>query len=131
MEGHDQPSVKKYSFGKNERIKSRKSIKELFAKGSSFFLYPFKILYLPNSSHANQILIAVSRKSFKRAVHRNTIRRRIREAYRLNKQMLEGCKPGLLLGIVYVGKEILSFSEMERKLKMILQRLNEVYSKKD
>lgn len=132
MENHDQPSAIKHSFKKKERLKSKKLIKELFSKGSSFFLYPFKILYLPasNGSVTNQAIIAVSSRSFKKAVDRNKIRRRIREAYRLNKSILNG-NPPLIIAFVFVGKEILPYQNIEIKLKLILQRLNEVHFKKD
>src|SRR5690606_7555995 len=132
MESHDQPSAIKYSFGKKERLKSKKSIKELFSKGSSFFLYTFKVLYLPasNDSETNQALIAVSTRSFKKAVHRNKTKRRIREAYRLNKHSLAS-DPPLHIGLVYVGKEILPYQVIESKLKLILLRLNEVRFKKE
>jgi ribonuclease P protein component len=132
MEGHDQPSAIKYSFSKEERLHNKKMIQELFDKGSSFFLYPFKVFYLPDKqwdSDKNKVLVSVSKKFFKKAVERNLIKRRIREAYRLNKHIISSTghdsKP-LLVGVIFVGKQILSFNEIETKLKLVLMRLNEV-----
>jgi ribonuclease P protein component len=134
MEGHDQPSVLKYTFRKEERLHNKKMIKELFDKGSSFFLYPFKIFYVqdPDISGKNRILISVSKKIYKRAVDRNLIKRRIKEAYRLNKSILangEKNKLPLLVGFIFVAKQILSYNEIESKLKSVLLRLQEVRSK--
>ncbi len=135
MEGHDQPSFLKFSFSKDERLKNTKTIKELFDKGSSFFIYPFKVFYIsiqdPDCAK-NKIFISVSKKLYKKAVDRNLIKRRIREAYRLNKSHIQPAQlenDSLIFGVIYVGKQIMTFKDIECKLKMILLRLNEVRSK--
>jgi ribonuclease P protein component len=79
-----------FSFGKDERLSKEKWIKELFEKGSSFYFHPFKVLYLPHpdaSSPKNQVMFSVPKRMFKRAVDRNAIKRRLREAWRLNKNL--------------------------------------------
>ena len=78
----------KFTFKKSERLSQKKSIQELFDKGSSFYLYPFKVFFIPSEAPDHQILISVPKNIFKRAVDRNTIKRRIREGYRLNKSKL-------------------------------------------
>ncbi|MDN5205083.1 ribonuclease P protein component [Fulvivirgaceae bacterium BMA10] len=118
-----------YTFSKNERLNSKKLIQELFTKGSSFCLYPIKIIYLHQASDAegsNKVLFTVSKKRFKKAVDRNKIKRRLREAYRLNKyQLLDPDLSGdpLLIAYIYIGRDILSFKEIESKLKDSLLRL--------
>jgi ribonuclease P protein component len=135
MEGPDQPSALKHSFGKEERLNNKKSIQELFDKGSSFFLYPFKIFYIIDpldGSGKNKILISVSKKLHKKAVDRNLIKRRIKEAYRLNKHLISNdgrTHQPLLIGFIFVAKQILTFNHIETKLKLALLRLNEVRSK--
>jgi ribonuclease P protein component len=112
------------TFPKQEKLKSRKIIKDLFEKGSSFYLYPFKIVFIKNSdtvaSALPQILFSVSKRNFKRAVKRNRIKRLLREAYRLNKQELIKKIPSsffpLAIGIMYVSKEELSFDIIQNKL---------------
>src|SRR6202051_3729951 len=82
---------KKYTFTKEERLCNKKLIGELFHSGSSFLCYPFKASWLfvdePLAFPA-QILLSVPKKRFNRAVDRNLIKRRMREAYRLHKQQL-------------------------------------------
>ena len=114
----------KYSLPKSERLHAEKSIKELFEKGSSFFLYPFKIVFWVGEGleeSPNQVLFSVSKKKIKKATGRNYIKRRLKESYRLNKSILP--PSGLLLGFVFVGEAKMSFGELEPKMKQVLQKL--------
>ncbi len=115
----------KLTFKKEERLNKEKWIQELFKKGSSFILYPFRVVYLPhpNPMHpAHQVLISVSARNFKRAVDRNTIKRRIREAYRLNK--LKILSPGKwLIAYIYIAKEMIPSEMIHKKLTLTLERL--------
>lgn len=83
--------VKSETFRKSERLCSKKAIAELFENGNSFYSFPFQIIWIRTENelkHPAQVAISVSKKTFKKAVDRNLIRRRIREAYRKNKNML-------------------------------------------
>ncbi len=120
----------KYSLPKSERLHAEKSIKELFEKGSSFFLYPFKVMFWVEEGFEespNQVLFSVSKKKIKKATGRNYIKRRLKEAYRLNKSLLPPA--GLLLGFVFVGEARMSFAELEPKMKLVLQKLPNELSK--
>ncbi len=128
----------KYTFPKSERLHSKKLIQELFDKGSSFYIYPFKVIYLPSTeTETNQVLVSVSKKKFKKAVTRNLIKRKVKEAYRLNKNSLPiplEASPKLLIGYIYTGKDILPYQTIEAKLKKSLIRLKKELtelSKKD
>lgn len=114
-----------FSFRKDERLCKRKQIQELFNKGSSFYLFPFKVLLLPQLDHElpHQVLISVPSRLFKRAVDRNRIKRRIREAYRLQKNKLPET-PRLAIGLIYTAKEILPFGEIMRKLIVVIGKID-------
>jgi len=120
-----------YRFRKEERLSKEKDIQELFKKGSSFYLYPFKVLLLPNpdqASHFHQVIISVSIRNFKRAVDRNLLKRRIREAYRLNKGAVPGSRK-LLIAYIYTAKEIISFQQIQEKLARTFNRFDQYVEK--
>ena len=115
----------KLAFSKEESLKGKKSIEELFKKSSSFYLHPLLIKYVAKSEliGINQVLISVPKKKFKRAVDRNLLKRRIREAYRLNKhQYFEDASTGYHIAILYLDKTILPFSVIQDKLIVLLKR---------
>ncbi|WP_186756149.1 ribonuclease P protein component [Echinicola salinicaeni] len=115
-----------YRLPKNERLHSKKLIKELFDKGSSFFLYPFKVIYLPldQAEETNQVLFSVSKRKVKKAVDRNYIKRRVKEAYRLNKSiLLDGETEKKLIAFVYVSSKLETFQAIQPKVIKILNRL--------
>lgn len=116
-----------FRLPKSERLHSVKSIEELFSEGSSFFLYPFKVIFRKAESlekkEGTSVLFSVPKKRLKKAHQRNQVKRRMREAYRLNKHTLTGSSP-TFLGFVYVSHEILDFAELQAKMVKALSRLN-------
>jgi ribonuclease P protein component len=118
---------------RSQRLRSEKQIAGLFGKKSEakhVFSYPFKVVFLlPDSPETAlewpQILVSVSKKPFKKAVDRNLLKRRIREAYRQHKYLLqtsnaEAMKPWCL-AFLYVGKVIEPYDLIEKKMKLLLQ----------
>jgi ribonuclease P protein component len=139
----------KFTFKKSERLNSKKVIEQLFDKkgretNQSVFLYPFRVSYIsdlgfgiadleddinPKSEIENpksQILISVSKRFFKHAVDRNLVKRRTREAYRLNKhlllQKLDSQIP-TYIAFVYIGKVIEDYAKIEKSMKAIFQKM--------
>ncbi len=82
--------MSKNSFHKTERLKSRKSIENLFKEGSKLKAYPFILLYreVEKAQYPALMTVAVPKKQIRKAVDRNLIKRRTREAYRLLKNEL-------------------------------------------
>lgn len=114
-----------FTFKKEDRLYKRKIIQELFEKGSSFYLHPFKVIALPQPQfERHQVLITVSSRHFKRAVDRNLIKRRMREAYRLQKNKLPDIK--LALAFIYSAKDILPFTEIQQKMLLSFARLEKL-----
>ena len=119
-----------FSFPKSERLYKKKAIQELFDKGSSFYLYPFKVFFLPNRDRQypyHQILISVSKKNFKKAVDRNRIKRLTREAWRLQKNELSEkikiTQKRLNVFFIYTGKELPDFATVKGKVAVALKKL--------
>lgn len=115
-----------FKLQKNERLHAEKYIKELFNEGSSFFLYPFKVLFVKKmelKGNPNQVLFSVSKKKIRKATGRNFIKRRLKEAYRLNKHLLPS--DGIIVGLIFVGKPEMSFAEIQPKMIQALTRLNQ------
>jgi ribonuclease P protein component len=126
-----------YTFKKEERLCNKKLIDTLFHNGSSFLCYPFKVSWLEADLPGTfpvQIVFAVPKRRFKRAVDRNLIKRHMREAYRLNKQQylygplnIHGKK--IIISLGYIGKELLVHALAEKKMIRLLKQLADEIAK--
>lgn len=100
-----------------------KTVEKIHSAGKSVFSFPYKIYYAENETGAGtKLIISVPKKIFKRAVRRNLIRRRIREAYRLNCRELPNVKGRDIL-IVYVSPEILDYGRISETLTEALGKI--------
>lgn len=129
---------KRFKFPKEEKLCSKKGIEELFSKGEHFHIYPYKVFFLKKGIDVKskkdtkiKVLLAVPKKRIRRAVHRNLLKRRMRESYRLQKYSLmwhcnqESSNMVLRLGIIYVADKRLPFSVLDIAMKQIVKQLNE------
>ncbi len=113
-----------FTFPKSEKLAGKKSIEELFRSGSSLHIQPLVLKYLKVEGSSHRALFAVSKKSQKKAVNRNLIKRRMREAYRLNKHLLSAKSNSFFnLAFIYTDPKILPYKEIENKLSRLLNRL--------
>ncbi|MBM3420278.1 MAG: ribonuclease P protein component [Bacteroidetes bacterium] len=120
------------TFKKPERLCSRKIIEELFGTGKSFFCYPFRVVWLKTDRqqpYPAQMTPAVSSRNFRKAVTRNIIRRRIKEAYRKNKDSFYSdiSRAGIKLVFMfqYTEKEVVGYAEIEKGVITALGKLSE------
>lgn len=123
----------KYTFHKKERLCSKKEITELFEQGSSFKIFPIKVIYKITKDYSgdHKVLFTVSSRNFKKAVDRNKIKRRLREAYRLNKPRYLGVKKDeftLNIAYIYIGRKVFDYQFLEERLIASLTRLKEISS---
>lgn len=126
-----------FTFHKGERLKSTKVIARLFKEGHSFVAYPLRVVYLPLDSPQDfsaRFALSVSKRNFSKAVQRNPLRRRIREAYRLHKhqlyQILERRNLQIAVMYIYIAKEPLPYQEIERGIKKSFKKLDRQISER-
>jgi ribonuclease P protein component len=122
-----------FTLGKQERLKSRKLLEQLFRDGSTLFIYPMKTYYSAKNLPAGITLQAgfgVSSRVFKKAVDRNRIKRLMREAYRLQKNNLQHSLTisgkQLAIFFLYTGKELPDFNLIKEKMSLLLQNLEKI-----
>tara|TARA_R110000787_G_scaffold6697_9_gene23293 strand:- start:12372 stop:12764 length:393 start_codon:yes stop_codon:yes gene_type:complete len=114
----------KNTLGKQERLKSRKLIGRLFEEGESIKKFPFRLVYLKTehtSKSPVQASFSVPKRNFKKAVDRNRIKRLLREAYRLEKAILnESTSLPYIFMITFIGKKEPIFSDVQEKIRELL-----------
>lgn len=120
------------TFRKGERLSSKKVISSLFESGQSITESPLKLVYKfgeLDTPYPCQIGVAVPKKTWKRAVDRNRLKRLIREAYRLNKvelhEHLQQKNQQCAFMIIYSGKKLVEYSVIQEKIIRVLTRLIE------
>ena len=116
-------------YAKNEKLKSKKDIDLLFSKGKTINAFPLRVIFASKTDSTGipiNMGVTVSKKNIKLAVQRNLIKRRIREAYRLNNSELKKTNSELNIMFIYTSKQILPYKEIEDKIKVLLTRLIEL-----
>jgi len=121
-----------FRFPKGERLKSRKQIQELFATGKVLHVSNLRFIYQLQPKNTSEpflprIGFGVPKRNFKKAVDRQLIKRRLREAYRLNRTEHFGSLSNVSLSldgmILYQSQEVLTFDEIQNVIKQLLDRI--------
>jgi ribonuclease P protein component len=128
--------AKPFGFNKKEKLKSRKQIDALFARGKSFAVFPLRVSYTfePAETEAfAQIGVTVSKRYFKKAVDRNRIKRLLREEYRLQKkelaEVLKQNSARAFLFFMYTDKTMPTFDVIKTAMNHCLNRLQQKLGK--
>jgi len=120
-----------FTFRKAERLSSKKEIDLLFRNNKGFIVYPIKFTWrlnnFDNTGYPVRLLVSVPKRIYKRAVDRNFLKRRIREAYRLSKSSfyseLNTLNLKIDLQIAYIGKEKEEFQKITDQINLGLNKL--------
>ena len=116
------------SLPRTERLRSLGAVRRLFESGESGFVYPFRYVWFaePDLVQSVEVLFSVPKKFHKRANRRNRLRRRTKEAYRLQKNLLRADAPvNLDLALIYSSKEVISYKTIAHAVRRILESVVE------
>ncbi|MEN8121439.1 MAG: ribonuclease P protein component [Bacteroidota bacterium] len=119
-----------FNYPKIEKLCSKTLISKLFEKNQKIAKYPIRLIWIETSLPAQvpaQSVVSVSKRRFKKAVTRNLLKRRMREAFRLNKNELYNSliaeNKQLALMFIYQSNSILPFSNIEKAMIFLLKEL--------
>ena len=123
-----------FTFRKSERLRSRKLIQDVAKKGRRFSNKPLTVSWLQTEGATPFVAaFAVPKKSFKLATDRNKIKRRMKEAYRKNKNLLLSLKTGqgkqFAMLFIFTGDVALTYAETETKIRKLIEQLAETIQK--
>ena len=122
---------KPHALPKSERLSSLTAVRRLFADGASGFVYPFRYMVYKSESTTPtvEVLFSVPKRNHKRANKRNTLKRRMREAYRLNNDALHAAikehSKEVDIALVYSSKDLLPYKTIEHAVCKILAEITE------
>ena len=125
-----------YTFGKAEKLVSRKLIEQLFSGGNgrSMAAFPLRGVFMKKERGEGeppaQVMVSVSKRHFKHAVKRNRVKRQVREAYRQNKSLLWSAfeqQPETALAVAFIWQtnKIVDTSLVMEKMQLLLTRMAE------
>lgn len=121
-------SLSDRSLSRTERLRSLGAVRRLFGEGESGFVFPFRYMWFAeaDTQPTVEVLFSVPKKFHKRANKRNLLRRRTKEAYRLQKLLLaEIGSVNLDMALIYSSKEVLPYKTIARAVRKILETLAE------
>ena len=119
----------RYTYSKNDKLKSKKLIDALFIEGRSVKSYPLRMVYLQETLPKEEVLIqvgvSVSKRNFKLAVARNRIKRLMRESYRFHKESIDTKGTTFAALIIYTGHQEVSQNDLHKAMIKLIKRFND------
>lgn len=117
-----------HTLPKAERLSSRKTIERMFGGGSkSVSAFPMRAVFTPSEGNVSDIMVSVSKRLFKRAVKRNRVKRQIREAYRLNKHILDAAATPFHIAFLWNDSKEADSGTVAEKTRLLLYRITETF----
>ena len=124
-----------YTLPRSERLRSLKAIRRMFGEGRGGFVYPYRYIWIADKQKGEaegrgiEVMFSVPKKFHKRANKRNLLKRRTREAYRLNREELceriSQAGVEVNLAFIYSTKEVHSYKTIENAVQKILAQVCE------
>ena len=115
------------SLPRSERLRTLGAVRRLFGEGESGFVYPFRYLWFAESDTqpSVEVLFSVPKRYHKRANRRNLLRRRTKEAYRLQKELLTTRigTTNLDLALIYSSADIVPSTKIAHAVRKILETI--------
>ena len=105
------------TLSKSERLCGKKAIAGLMEHGKGGNAGCLRYKYLTGAAEVSRILVSVPKRHFKRAVKRNLLKRRIRESYRLQKDLLP---VPVDIAFLYQDREVLSSADIYAAMTAVL-----------
>ncbi|MBO4755708.1 MAG: ribonuclease P protein component [Bacteroidales bacterium] len=106
------------TLSKSERLCGKKAVEALFGQGKGGVKGCLRFRYVQREDEGpSRILVSVPKRSFKRAVKRNLLKRRIREAYRRQKALLPA---GTDILFIYNAPEVLPYADIYADMTAVL-----------
>ena len=117
------------TLSRPERLRPLGAIRRLFTEGESGFVYPFRYLWYAeaDTEPSVEVLFSVPKKYHKRANKRNLLRRRTKDSYRLQKELLtlRVGERNLDLALIYSAREVLPSKKISHAVHRILESIAE------
>lgn len=119
----------KFTYGKQEKLKSKKAIEQLFIEGVSVSSYPLRMVFLKKEHDAIfpiKLGISVPKKRVNKAVERNRIKRVVREVYRFNKtEFSEGLQGQYIAMFLFLDGKEWDQEKLTVKMKKLAAKFHE------
>lgn len=110
-------------LSKAERLCGHRAVSNLMSKGQWGSTAHLRFRWIRSNAALNRMMVVVPKRLFKRAVRRNLLKRRLREAYRLQKGLLR--VSGIDFMLLYASREVLPYSVIAEEVAKALDRISE------
>lgn len=120
----------RFTFSKDEKLTSSKLFDAIHKEGKTLKSFPFSVRFIDASLEAaveRQIAVVVPKRSIKSAVHRNILKRQMRELYRLNRHRIKGPSQQQAWSLRYLGNRLNDYAFLEEGFLKLIQSYNTYY----